>query len=52
MDLFVQYLILNLILQVILICLTVVFAILFLMMVVKYQRLRTHFGDYQVKQGI
>ena len=38
--------------EVILICLTVVFAILFLMMVVKYQRLRTHFGDYQVKQGI
>merc|ERR1712013_256292 len=36
--------------EVILICLTVVFAILFLLMVVKYQRLRTHFGDYQLER--
>merc|ERR1711962_1118925 len=36
--------------EVILICLTVIFAILFLMMVVKYQRLKTHFGDYQLER--
>jgi len=36
--------------EVVLICLTVIFAILFLMMVVKYQRLRTHFGDYQLER--
>jgi len=36
--------------EVVLICLTVIFAVLFLMMVVKYQRLRTHFGDYQLER--
>merc|ERR1739840_42076 len=36
--------------EVVLICLTVIFAILLLMMVVKYQRLRTHFGDYQLER--
>jgi len=34
--------------EVILICLTVLFAILFLIMVVKYRRLKSHFGDYQL----
>ena len=37
--------------EVVLICLTVVFAMLFLAMVVQYQRLRTHIGDYQLNQG-
>jgi len=35
--------------EVILICLTVLFAILFLIMVVKYRRLKSHFGDYQLE---
>jgi len=37
--------------EVILICLVVIFGLLFLLMVVKYYRLRTTIGDYQIQQG-
>lgn len=37
--------------EVVLICLVVVFGLLFLFMVVKYYRLRTSIGDYQLQQG-
>ena len=36
--------------KVVLICLVVVFGLLFLFMVVKYYRLRTSIGDYQLQQ--
>lgn len=37
--------------EVVLICLVVIFGLLFLLMVVKYYRLRTTIGDYQIQQG-
>jgi len=37
--------------EVVLICLVVIFGLLFLLMVVKYYRLRTSIGDYQIQQG-
>jgi len=37
--------------QVLLICLTVIFGCLFLFMVFKYQRLRTSIGDYRLQHG-
>ena len=37
--------------EVVLICLVVIFGLLFLLMVVKYYRLRTSIGDYQTQQG-
>ena len=36
--------------EVVLVSLAVVFAVLFLLMVVKYQRLKTHMGDYQLER--
>ena len=37
--------------EVVLICLTILFIILFMSMVYKYNRLRSHIGDYQLDQG-
>eukprot|EP00092_Neocalanus_flemingeri_P042488 GFUD01046454.1.p1 GENE.GFUD01046454.1~~GFUD01046454.1.p1 ORF type:complete len:246 (-),score=78.96 GFUD01046454.1:27-713(-) len=37
--------------EVVLICLTIMFIILFLGMVYKYYMLKSHFGDYQLDQG-
>ena len=37
--------------EVVLICLTILFIILFMCMVYKYNRLRSHIGDYQLDQG-
>ena len=37
--------------EVVLICLAILFIILFLGMVFKYNRLKSHMGDYRLNQG-